>query len=163
MYAAHRLQDFVNSTCKFNSIVVKMPKLVLCFSRDGVFLKIKTKVKRSYSSSVCIVWAHFRPTLHLAGHFNAVRRKLLRLGWKFRVATFLYLKKYHLSCFDFLSRNVKKLLTILSFLFWKVYNSAQFQNMLSNNFLCCSLMSQELIAVGIVQLYLIFIKLWYQM
>ncbi len=50
MYAARRLQDFVNSTCKFNSIVVKMPKLVLCFSRDGVSLKIKTEAKQLYSS-----------------------------------------------------------------------------------------------------------------
>jgi hypothetical protein len=61
------LQDFDNATCKFNSIVVKTPKLVLCFSRDGVYLKRKTEAKRSYSSSVRIVGAHFRPTLHLAG------------------------------------------------------------------------------------------------
>jgi hypothetical protein len=47
MYAARHLQDFVNATCKFNSIVVKTPKLVLCFSRDGVSLKRKTEAKRS--------------------------------------------------------------------------------------------------------------------
>jgi hypothetical protein len=67
MYAAHRLHDFVISTCKFNSIVIKTPKLVLSFSRDDVSLKIKTEAKRSYSSSVRIVWAHFLTTLHLAG------------------------------------------------------------------------------------------------
>jgi hypothetical protein len=37
------LQDFVNSTGKFNSIVVKMLKPVLCFSHDGVPLKLKKK------------------------------------------------------------------------------------------------------------------------
>jgi hypothetical protein len=37
-------------------------------------------------------------------------------------------------------------------LFMKIYNSTLFQNMFSNNILCFSLMSQELIAVGIVKL-----------
>jgi hypothetical protein len=36
-----------------------MSKLVLCFSRDSVSLKLKTEAKRSYSSSVRIVWAPF--------------------------------------------------------------------------------------------------------
>jgi hypothetical protein len=39
MYGARRLQDFVNLICKVDAIVVKTPKLVLSFSRDGVFLK----------------------------------------------------------------------------------------------------------------------------
>jgi hypothetical protein len=32
LYGGRRLQDFVNSTGKFNSIVVKTLKPVLCFS-----------------------------------------------------------------------------------------------------------------------------------
>ncbi len=44
MYGARRLQNFVNSTGKFNSIVVKTLKPVLCSSRDGVPLKLKSKL-----------------------------------------------------------------------------------------------------------------------
>jgi hypothetical protein len=43
------LQDFVNSTTKFNSILVKTLKPVLCFSHDGVPLKLKKKTCRLYS------------------------------------------------------------------------------------------------------------------
>ncbi len=41
LYGGHRLQGFVNSSGKFNSIVVKTLKPVLCFSHDGVSLKLK--------------------------------------------------------------------------------------------------------------------------
>jgi hypothetical protein len=41
MYEVRRLQNFVNSTGKFNSIVVKTLKPILCSSRDGVPLKFK--------------------------------------------------------------------------------------------------------------------------
>jgi hypothetical protein len=54
MYGARRLQDFVNSTRKFNTIVF-MPKLLLCFSHDDASLKLKKEVKRFYSSSLQII------------------------------------------------------------------------------------------------------------
>ncbi len=60
-------------------------------------------------------------------------------------ASFIYLKKYHILCFDFLSRTVKKLLAILCFLFMKIYDSARFNNMFQNSVLGSSLMSEELI------------------
>ncbi len=41
MYGGRRLQNSVNSTGKFNSVVVKTLKPVLCSSRDGVPLKFK--------------------------------------------------------------------------------------------------------------------------
>jgi hypothetical protein len=44
MYGARRLQDFVNSTGKFNSVVVKMLKLVLCPFRDVVPLIKKVNI-----------------------------------------------------------------------------------------------------------------------
>jgi hypothetical protein len=44
LYGGRRLQDFVNSTGKFNSLVVKTLKLVLCVSHDGVPLKFKKKL-----------------------------------------------------------------------------------------------------------------------
>jgi hypothetical protein len=43
MYGAHHLPDFVNSTSKFNPTIVKVLKLVLCSSRDGVPLNVKNK------------------------------------------------------------------------------------------------------------------------
>jgi hypothetical protein len=43
LYRARRLQNFVNSTSKFNSIVVKTLKPVLCHSRDGVPLNLDIK------------------------------------------------------------------------------------------------------------------------
>ncbi len=46
------MQDFVNSTGKFNSIVVKMLKPVLCFFHDGVTLKFKKITCRHYSLTV---------------------------------------------------------------------------------------------------------------
>jgi hypothetical protein len=49
------LQDFVNSASKFNSIVVKTLKTVLCSSRDSVPLKFKKQTWRQYSSSMRIV------------------------------------------------------------------------------------------------------------
>jgi hypothetical protein len=55
LYGDRRLQDFVSSASKFNSIVVKMLKLVLCSSRDGVPLKLKKQSWRQYSSSIQIV------------------------------------------------------------------------------------------------------------
>jgi hypothetical protein len=45
----------------------------------------------------------------------------------------------------------------------KIFNSALFQNILSNNFFCFSLMSQRPTAVKIVQLLKYLIELWYQM
>ncbi len=41
LYRGRRLQDFANSASKFNSIVVKTLKPVLCSSHDGVPLKLK--------------------------------------------------------------------------------------------------------------------------
>ncbi len=77
--------------------------------------------------------------------FNDERQKLLRLSWNFQHC-FLYLfKKYHIFCFDFLSRTVKKLLVIFCFLFLKIYDSAQFNSMFQNSVLGSSIMSEELI------------------
>ncbi len=59
----------MNSTSKFNLIVVKMLKLVLCFSHDGVPLKCKKKTTRLYSLTVRIVSAWFQLLLNLAGHY----------------------------------------------------------------------------------------------
>jgi hypothetical protein len=42
----------VNSASKFNSIVVKTLKPVLCSSRDSVPLKFKKQTWRQYSSSI---------------------------------------------------------------------------------------------------------------
>jgi hypothetical protein len=55
MYGPRRLQNFVNSTSKFNSIVVMTLKPILCSSRDGVPLKFKKQTWRQYSSSIRIV------------------------------------------------------------------------------------------------------------
>jgi hypothetical protein len=63
------LQDFFNSTGKFNSIVVKTLKQVLCFSHDGVPSKFKKKMRRHYSLTVRIVSAWFQPLLNLAGQY----------------------------------------------------------------------------------------------
>jgi hypothetical protein len=41
MNGGRRLQNFVKSTSKFNSMVVKTLKPVLCSSRDDVPLKFK--------------------------------------------------------------------------------------------------------------------------
>ncbi len=65
-YGARHLQDFVNSTSKFNSIVVKTLKSVLCFSHDGGHLKFKKKTCRHYSLTVQIFSAWFQPLLNLA-------------------------------------------------------------------------------------------------
>ncbi len=69
MYGDRHLQNFVNSTGKFNSIVVKALKSVFCSSRDGVPLKFKKQTWRQYSSSIRIVWAWFWPLLNLAGQY----------------------------------------------------------------------------------------------
>jgi hypothetical protein len=61
----------VNSTGKFNSIIVKTLKPVLCFSHDGVPLKFKKKTC-GLNSTVWIVSAWFQTLLNLAGHtFNS--------------------------------------------------------------------------------------------
>jgi hypothetical protein len=57
MYGARRLQDFVNSTGKFNSVVVKMLKLVLCPFRDVVPLIKKVNI----SDKVVYQCASFEP------------------------------------------------------------------------------------------------------
>ncbi len=68
------MQDFVNSIGKFNSIVVKALKPVLCFSHDGVPLtknlnkNLKTTC-RFFSLTVRIASAWFRPLLSLAGQY----------------------------------------------------------------------------------------------
>ncbi len=54
-YGGRRLQDIVNSASKFNSIVVKTLKPVLCSSRDSVPLKFKKQTWRQYSLSMQIV------------------------------------------------------------------------------------------------------------
>jgi hypothetical protein len=59
----------------------------------------------------------------------------------FSVASFIYLKKYHIICFEFLSCTAKKLLTILLFLFLEFFYSALFRNMFQNSVLGISLMS----------------------
>ncbi len=69
LYGGRRLQDFVNSASKFNSIVVKTLKPDLGSSRDGVPLKLKKPTWRHYNSSMRIVWAWFRPLLNLAGQY----------------------------------------------------------------------------------------------
>jgi hypothetical protein len=46
MYGVHCCQDFGNSKCKFMSIVIKTPKLVLCFSCHSVSLKLYKKKRR---------------------------------------------------------------------------------------------------------------------
>jgi hypothetical protein len=79
------LQDFVNSTGKFNSIVVKTLKPVLCFSHDGVPLKFKTKTCRHYSLTVRIFSAWFRPLLNQAQtirHDELYCHKLCFLNFK---------------------------------------------------------------------------------
>ncbi len=43
IHEGHHLQDVVNSTSKFNSIVVKMLKPVLCSSCDGDLLNFENK------------------------------------------------------------------------------------------------------------------------
>jgi hypothetical protein len=48
---------------------------------------------------------------------------------------------YHILCFDFLSRTVKKLLAISLFLFLEFFYSALFRNMFQNSVLGISLMS----------------------
>ncbi len=59
--------DFVNLTGRFNSFIVKIPKLVLCSFRDGVpFIKIKNLPV--ISISIRIVLAYSRPLLHLTAH-----------------------------------------------------------------------------------------------
>jgi hypothetical protein len=55
MYGGRRLQNFVNSTGKFNPTVVKALKSVLCSSRDGIPLKFKEQTWRQSSSSIRIV------------------------------------------------------------------------------------------------------------
>ncbi len=73
--------------------------------------------------------------------FNDKRQKLLRFGWNFQ-RCFLYLfKKYHVLCFDFLSRTVKKLLAISLFLFLEFFYSALFGHNFQNSVLGISLMS----------------------
>jgi hypothetical protein len=67
LYGGRPLQDFVNSAIKFNSIVVKTLKPVLCSSCDSVPLKFKKQTWRQYNSSMPIVWDWFRPLLNLAG------------------------------------------------------------------------------------------------
>jgi hypothetical protein len=69
----------------FNVIVVKTLKPVFYFSRDGVSLNLKNKANRSYSSSLRIVWAYFRPLLHLAGQ-SLLELELIRKA-KFRSIT----------------------------------------------------------------------------
>jgi hypothetical protein len=46
MYKVFHLLDFLNLIGKFIANIVKMPKLILYFSHDGVSLK---KVKRLFS------------------------------------------------------------------------------------------------------------------
>ncbi len=58
-----------------------------------------------------------------------------------------------------LSCSVKMLFKKLYFLFLKIYNSRLFKNMLSNNYLCFSLMSQELIAVEMFN-YLLYVLIY---
>ncbi len=67
LYGDYCLQDFVNSTGKFNSMVVKTLNPVLCFSYDDVPLKFKKKTCRLCSSTVHNVSAWFQPLLNLAG------------------------------------------------------------------------------------------------
>jgi hypothetical protein len=77
LYGGLRLQDFVSSTSKFNSIVVKTLKPVLCFfSHDGVPLKFKKKTCRLYSLTVGIVSAWFQPLLNLTGKYLSGRTAL---------------------------------------------------------------------------------------
>ncbi len=45
------MQDSVNSTSKFNSVVVKTLKPVLCFSHDGVPLKFSENLPTLYLNS----------------------------------------------------------------------------------------------------------------
>jgi hypothetical protein len=55
MYRGRRLQDFVNSTSKFSSIVTKTLKPVLCSSCDDDSLNFEKKSFQQYSFSAQIL------------------------------------------------------------------------------------------------------------
>jgi hypothetical protein len=100
MNGVRRLQNFVNSTGKLNSIVVKTLKLVLCSSRDGVLLKFKKHTWRQYSSSLRIVWAwFFRPLLNLAEHYLS-----RHIYVRFPTSVFFFIKRIHLRPLTILYR-----------------------------------------------------------
>ncbi len=61
LHGGCRLQDFVNSTGKFNSIVVKSLKLVLCFSHDGVPLIFKKKLADTIAEQYGFFQPGFNP------------------------------------------------------------------------------------------------------
>jgi hypothetical protein len=60
IYGDGRLRDFVNSTSKFSSIVVKTMKLVLCSPLDGIALNLK---KNNLSRNIAYQHGFFQPTL----------------------------------------------------------------------------------------------------
>jgi hypothetical protein len=67
--------------------------------------------------------------------------KVALIGLKFS-ACFRYLfQKYHILCFDFLSRTIKELLATSLFLILEFFYSALFKKMFHDNVLDISLMS----------------------
>jgi hypothetical protein len=68
----------------------------------------------------------------------------------FSMAFFNFKKKYLILYLDFLSRTVKKLLTILYLYFLKIYYSAMFKKKFYTSVLGFSLVSQELITIEII-------------
>jgi hypothetical protein len=76
----------------------------------------------------------------------------------FSMTSFNYLKKSYFKLW-FLSRTVKKLLTILHFYLLKIYNSALFKKMFHKSVLSASFMSQGLRTVEIIQISLVLIEI----
>ncbi len=87
------LKDFVNLTDKFNSLVVKTLKPVLCFPQNGVPLNFKNKSWRQQSLLVWIVWAWFPPLWALAGQYLQ-RQCPVRITWVEIGLNKLILKSY---------------------------------------------------------------------
>jgi hypothetical protein len=92
-----RLQTTMSSTNKFNSMVAKTLKLVLCSSRDGVPLKFRKKTWWQYSSSVWIFWAWFLPLSNLAGKHTFKPSYLAKAKTGCRIPKLLKFRKDILS------------------------------------------------------------------